>query len=119
MNQVHTQDWGAVNVGSSSRPNAKAKTGVAKRYGTLRCVVFELWMEKKLFVICIAFNSMVIALTKPLKFFLFSYEQGQEAMHRHTAEELCLQGRYVALSCVRVRDELFMEMVAIDGNVDV
>jgi len=33
QNQAHTQDWGAVNVGRSSRPSAKAVTGVAKRYG--------------------------------------------------------------------------------------
>ena len=35
MNQVHTQDWGTVNVGRASRPTAKVKTGVAKRYGTM------------------------------------------------------------------------------------
>jgi hypothetical protein len=45
MNQAHTQDWGAVNVGSSSRPNTKIKTGVAKRYGTLRCVGCECCIE--------------------------------------------------------------------------
>lgn len=32
-NQVFTQDWGSVSVGRASRPTAKVKTGVAKRYG--------------------------------------------------------------------------------------
>ena len=30
---MFTQDWGTVNVGRASRPTAKVKTGVAKRYG--------------------------------------------------------------------------------------
>jgi len=32
-NQSFTQDWGSVNVGRASRPSAKPKSGVAKRYG--------------------------------------------------------------------------------------
>lgn len=35
-NQAFTQDWGTVNVGRASRPTAKVKTGVAKRYGKFR-----------------------------------------------------------------------------------
>jgi len=42
MNQVHTQDWGTVNVGRASRPTAKVKTGVAKRYGTMALAICDL-----------------------------------------------------------------------------